>query len=154
MERVTSKRLFNFPLEGVVDDDIVEEEKKILEMMGKSSMAELHVIPEGVKVHELIRGMMGQMQHILNHPIYQEGYSNCNHTSIEVPTTHDGNYGVVSLVHTPKSIANDISKPAIIYAHGGGCVAGSADLVKEGLSTMACDSKAVVFNVDYRLAPE
>jgi len=154
MERVVSKRLFNFQLNGVVDNDILEQEKKILEMTGKSSLAELYVMPEGVKAHQLVRGMVTQMEPVYGHATYKEGYASCNHTTIEVPTKHDGNYNVTVLVHTPKQIQNEKSRPAIIYAHGGGCIAGSAEVYKNYLSTMACDCEVVVFNVDYRLAPE
>ena len=41
----------------------------------------------------------------------------------------------------------------MIYAHGGGCVAGSAEMYAPYLSYMAVDCGVVVFNVDYRLAP-
>ena len=41
-----------------------------------------------------------------------------------------------------------------MYAHGGGAVAGKADLYKMYLAHMAFDCGVVVFNVDYRLAPE
>ena len=70
-----------------------------------------------------------------------------------VPTTHDGNYDVTVLVHTPKAIANEKARACIIYAHGGGCVAGKAAMYKGFLSYMAMDCGVVVFNVDYRLAP-
>ena len=42
----------------------------------------------------------------------------------------------------------------IIYAHGGGAIGGSAAMYKGLLSYMAVDCGVVVFNVDYRLAPE
>ena len=51
-------------------------------------------------------------------------------------------------------LAGATSRPCIIYAHGGGCVGGSADLYRNYLSYMALTCGVVVFNVDYRLAPE
>ena len=45
-------------------------------------------------------------------------------------------------------------RPCIVYAHGGGAISASADLYKMYLSHMASDCGVVVFNVDYRLAPE
>ena len=53
-----------------------------------------------------------------------------------------------------QSLANDKSKPCIIYAHGGGCIGGTASGYAGLLSHMAVDCGVVVFNVDYRLAPE
>ena len=41
-----------------------------------------------------------------------------------------------------------------MYAHGGGCISGSADMYKGFLAHMAVDCRVIVFNVDYRLAPE
>ena len=41
-----------------------------------------------------------------------------------------------------------------MYAHGGGAVACTAAQYKPYLSYMAVDCGLVVFNVDYRLAPE
>ena len=53
-----------------------------------------------------------------------------------------------------QSLASDNSKACIIYAHGGGVVGGTAALYAGFLSHMAVDCGVVVFNVDYRLAPE
>ena len=53
-----------------------------------------------------------------------------------------------------QSLAGEKSRPAIVYAHGGGCVGGTAELYKGFLAHMAVDCRVVVFNVDYRLAPE
>ena len=39
-------------------------------------------------------------------------------------------------------------------AHGGGCVSGKASQYGNYLSYMALDCGVVIFNVDYRLAPE
>merc|ERR550519_905078 len=85
--------------------------------------------------------------------IITEATNSCDQTSIFVPTTHDGDCDVTVLVHTPKSLAEDTSRACIIYAHGGGCVAGSAAMYAPYLSYMAVDCGVVVFNVDYRLAP-
>ena len=41
-----------------------------------------------------------------------------------------------------------------MYAHGGGCIGGTADLYEHFLAHMAVDCRVVVYNVDYRLAPE
>ena len=48
----------------------------------------------------------------------------------------------------------ETSRPCIIYAHGGGVVGGTALQYKNFLSYMATSCQVVVFNVDYRLAPD
>ena len=53
-----------------------------------------------------------------------------------------------------QSLAGEKKRPAIVYAHGGGCIGGSAEMYKGFLAHMAVDSRVIVFNVDYRLAPE
>ena len=53
-----------------------------------------------------------------------------------------------------QSLAGEKNRPAIVYAHGGGCIGGSADLYTHCLAHMAVDCRVVVYNVDYRLAPE
>merc|ERR1711936_662372 len=87
-------------------------------------------------------------------PAYVEAYTSCNNSELEVPTKHDGEYNVKVLVHEPKSLAGEKNRPAIVYAHGGGCIGGSADLYTHCLAHMAVDCRVVVYNVDYRLAPE
>jgi len=44
--------------------------------------------------------------------------------------------------------------PALVYLHGGGFVAGSLDLYDADARRIAAEVGAVVFSVDYRLAPE
>ena len=53
-----------------------------------------------------------------------------------------------------QSLAGEKNRPAIVYAHGGGCIGGTADLYEHFLAYMAVDCRVVVYNVDYRLAPE
>merc|ERR1711971_1395328 len=87
-------------------------------------------------------------------PTLVEAFGSCNHSEFQVPPTHDGHFDVPVLVHVPKFLADDTKRPCIIYAHGGGCVGGSASLFRNYLSYMALTCQVVVFNVDYRLAPE
>ena len=67
-------------------------------------------------------------------------------------------------------LAGQTDRPCIVYAHGGGVVGGSAEIysryrslrmrlvltlcIGRYLAYMALDCGVVVFNVDYRLAPE
>ena len=90
----------------------------------------------------------------MNNDITAKALEECTHTVLKVPTTHDGDYDVEVLVHTPKSIADNKNNAAVIYAHSGGIIALSAHSIKPYLAKLAVDCGVVVFNVDYRLAPE
>ena len=57
-------------------------------------------------------------------------------------------------VYTPKNLVGNSDNAAIVFAHGGGCVSGSANDSKPFLDFMALSGNVVIFNVDYRLAPE
>ena len=54
----------------------------------------------------------------------------------------------------PQALAGQKTRACIVYAHGGGAIAACAELYKGYLAHMALDCQVVVFNVDYRLAPE
>ena len=43
---------------------------------------------------------------------------------------------------------------ALVYAHGGGAMMGTPDYDNGLCSRLACENDIVIFNVDYRLAPE
>ena len=65
--------------------------------------------------------------------------------------TRDG--AVPVRVYTPEEAA-DAPRACMVYIHGGGFVGGTIDVV-ENPCKLLCDlADAVVFNVDYRLAPE
>merc|ERR1711992_338667 len=75
-------------------------------------------------------------------------------TEIKVPTDHDGKYEVTVHVYTPKKLKGNAKNAAYLYAHGGGAVAATAAVMKPWLDYIAVVGDVVVFNVDYRLAPE
>jgi len=156
MEPVSSKRLFNFRLKGKIDEDIVEFERKMMEGMDASTMKEMYQVfnKSHSEVAAFVRQLVSAQNFIFTHPTYLQGYSECDHDTLEVPTEHCGKYNVLSLIHTPKAMSKATQRPAIVYAHGGGAVSGTADLYKEYLSTMASVCGVVVINVDYRIAPE
>lgn len=56
------------------------------------------------------------------------------------------------LIYTPSSAAAPM--PGYLHIHGGGYVAGTADVVSPLNTMLAADTGAVVVSVDYRLAPE
>merc|ERR1712013_293808 len=157
-ERVKSKHLFNFPLAGVVDDDILEREREWVEQMGDKSMEEMNSEMDAMPDEDFAVMLQGMMESEMTFEMTkadaaEEAKQKEALNSQHVPTTHDGDYDVTVLVHTPKSLAGEESRACIIYAHGGGCVAGSAAMYAPYLSYMAVDCGVVVFNVDYRLAP-
>jgi len=158
-ERVKSKNLFNFRPQGFIDPDVVLYDEKMKKEMGMDPVAmEEQMLSQTETefaggMRAMMDGMLGQTPFATD-PAYVEAYASCDNTVLEVPTKHDGEYNVKVLVHTPKSLAGEASRPAIVYAHGGGCIGGSADMYKGFLAHMALDSRVIVFNVDYRLAPE
>ena len=94
------------------------------------------------------------LRSMLSHPVYDKAVLECDHSEIKVPTSHLGDHEVPVLVHAPKELASSNARPAIIYAHGGGVVGCSASTHKPYLSKLALKCKSVIFNVDYRRAPE
>merc|ERR1711892_542485 len=154
--RVKSKHLFNLRRAGVVDADIVANEKEMMEKMGmeRSEMMDKMTAMTDEQFGIALNGMMdGMTETMFKNSLFSEAENSCNQSTIGVPTTHDGDYDVKVLVHAPKALGKDRSRACIIYAHGGGAVAGSAAMYTGFLSHMAVDCGVVVFNVDYRLAP-
>merc|ERR1711910_34792 len=145
---------------GMIDADIVERELEMYRTLGmdpqdmKGEWEKLNSM-ETHQFTSYIRQMMeGVLAPAFNHPLLTEAQDSCDQTSLSVPTSHCGDYNVNVLVHTPKAISHDTKRPCIVYAHGGGAVAGTAAMYAPFLSYMAMDCGVVVFNVDYRLAPE
>lgn len=69
----------------------------------------------------------------------------------------DGPHGDVPVrVYRPHSVAEQSEEPAptIVYFHGGGWVLGTLDSIDGPCRKLANRADAVVFSVDYRLAPE
>jgi len=157
--RVKSKNLFNFRPRGVIDDDILvfDEEMKVKFNIDAKEMAEM---VEKQTEEEFVAQMRVMMDSYLSSspfstdPGHIEAYDSCNNTEIRVATSHDGQFNVPVLVHTPKFLADKRDRACIIYAHGGGAIACSAETHSRFLAHMAMDCGIVVFNVDYRLAPE
>lgn len=152
--RVKSRNLFNFRPAGKIDADILEMEKG-METPDMIAMKENIKNMSDVEFCENLRGIMDTwMVSLFNAPVLTEAENWCDQSVLKVPTTHDGNYDVTVLVHAPKALAQDKTRACIVYAHGGGAIAGKASQYKGFLSYMAKDCGVVVFNVDYRLAPE
>merc|ERR1719154_175770 len=88
-----------------------------------------------------------------NIPYYQEKVAACFQEVIEVPSVVDKDLKVPVYIHRPKKLVGD-KNAAIVYAHGGGVIAGTAKMFGQHCSTLADICGVVVFNVDYRLGPE
>ncbi|KAL5270393.1 hypothetical protein ACHWQZ_G001198 [Mnemiopsis leidyi] len=165
MSRVNSKNLFNFKPAGKLDDDIAAMYKKMEEGASNQEakavtdkMADLlgREDEEANKEYlEMFRSMCESMVlSMLSNPVLEGWEERVLTTSITVPTKHDGQFDVPVEVYTPKQLEGERMRAAYVYAHGGGAVAMSAAHMNKHLSKYAADNDLVVFNVDYRLAPE
>jgi acetyl esterase/lipase len=59
-----------------------------------------------------------------------------------------------ALIHRPDTERGDAAIPAILYLHGGGMIAGTAEMMAGAHRRLAQETGAVVFAPNYRLAPE
>ena len=155
-KRVVSKSLFNFTYNGILDEDIriAEDNKPAPDAATMKVLGMLQDKNDDVFTKAMRMIVDASVMTVAHHPGHKKGIEGCLHTEIKVPTNHDGEYDVTVLVHTPKSMYEETCSPAIIYAHGGGVAACSAQMFKPYLSNLANECGVVVFNVDYRLAPE
>ena len=163
MERVVSKHLFNYELNGIPDAEVFEiYQKSSIQMLSdpaaKAAFEMAFSDDEASPVDPnftagFMRNYMSTVYSTVN-THFQEYIDQCEHTEFKVPP-RDGNDAEVSvLVHTPKHLVGKPNNAAIIYAHGGGAVSGDAAMMRGPLSRLAVSCGVVYFNVDYRLAPE
>lgn len=85
---------------------------------------------------------------------YEKELEKCYHSEFSVPTSHLGEHSVPVLVHTPYKLIDQSRRPVIIYAHGGGVIGCTALCHKRYLAKLASTCNVVIFNVEYRRAPE
>ena len=162
MERVKSKQLFNNHLLGHLDPEFQEGLKKKLarfyENMKKQGEAPNVMQPERSSCQEyaeLVRkNVVSMFQEYEERGILEEENNSCFHTKFVVPPREGNDYAVPVLVHKPKSLTSKKDNAAVIYAHGGGVVSGTAEMMQPWLAQAASTCGVVYFNVDYRLAPE
>ena len=103
----------------------------------------------------MMRAMMdGMIAEMFTHPLLAKAEEETIETEISIPTNHDGQHDVVVHVYTPMKLKNNTKKAAFVYAHGGGAIAIAATCYRPFLSHLAVNGDVVVYNVDYRLAPE
>ena len=165
MMRVESKGLFNYPQQGSIDPDVAEFEssleqqfvtgvaKLMLHKMKELSESESEASDKEFTV--MIRAMIDPfITQIGRHPVLDQCSAHTVETLLSVPTTHHTAYNVPVHVYTPTALARNTGNAAYVYAHGGGGVASTAALAKPWLDYIAVNCGVVVFNVEYRLAPE
>merc|ERR1712038_1942238 len=129
--------------------DAAGAEKKMAELATKDDDASTQEFVGMVRA--MVDGMCSQLD---KHPTFVKATEEITETKIMVPTDHDGKYDVPVFVYTPKTLQENKSNAAYIYAHGGGAVSGTAANFKCALAYSAVAMNMVVFNVDYRLGPE
>ena len=74
----------------------------------------------------------------------------CRHEELVVPVAEGEGGEVRVLVHTPAHLAPGVPRPALVYAHGGAVLAGSAELYTAPMALLALRTGIPVYNVDYR----
>ena len=163
MERVKSKNLFQFQLTGQAEGPTARINEMLAAMQSSGPPAEIwNKIQElstkedgSEQFVELVRrnndGMSAMIKQL---PAFREAAQQVEVSELTVPTTHHGNYDVLVEVYTPRHLVGRTDNAALVYAHGGGCISGTAADSKPFLDFLALSSDVVVFNVNYRLAPE
>ena len=162
MERVVSKQLFNNQLLGVMDTEVQEERKKTMEkfmqFLGERGIDLSSFDAEKLTCEQMASNMRSMVDHFVaplgKRPSLVDANARCIHTKFNVPPRDGNDYSVPVLVHTPKSLESKSDNPAVIYAHGGGTVVGTAEYFQPWVAQAADHFGVVYFNVDYRLAPE
>ena len=165
--RVQSKNLFqHLQLKGKYDNDVAYAHAQITQQSENADEAMK-------KIQELLTSQntstdefVATWRHVLAeafcacklHPLLTSAVDKVTEKIIKVPTTHCGHFNVPVFQYTPNKFQEDVKakskKAAYVYAHGGGAFALDASMYKPLLAYYALELDVVVFNVDYRLAPE
>ena len=164
-KRVVSKNLFNFKPLGELDPGakaLAEQHEQMRtspeakDMVKKIEELCLRHDPESNKEYtEILRAaVVPVMVALAENEAFAFGGEQTNTTFIKVPTSHDGEFDVPVEVYTPKCLEGETKRAAYIQAHGGGAMSLSAADVRKSVQCIAATLNVVVFNVDYRLAPE
>ena len=165
MSRVVSKDLFHFKPTGKLDEDVnemenqeelIESSPEMKEMYEKSLELIKNNDDESNKAFvDMMRGICAPYADILKaSPKFTDSVEQTITTSITIPTSHDGDFHVPVEVYTPKDLQGGTNNCAYIYAHGGAGIAMAASDFDTLLKHYAVEFKVVVYNVDYRIAPE
>ena len=146
---MASKNLFNFKLEGTLDDEVKAMEAQFEKMMTGSPKAKQ--MSDRMKELELKHDQESNMEYVSllraaslpfiksfsENDALKYGGEQSTTTSIKVPTSHDGAFDVPVEIYAPKVLENETKRAAYIYAHGGGAVCLSAADVRTGVQCAA-----------------
>ncbi|GLX68784.1 alpha/beta hydrolase [Paenibacillus glycanilyticus] len=95
-----------------------------------------------------------QLQHVRD----SMGFPNRNLNTVEIYTGYEriqlGDNEVGLWRYYPRKSMRKANKPCLIYIHGGGWIGGTVFAVENPCRLIAELADAVVFNIDYSLAPE
>ncbi len=132
------------PRQGFIDRTLWEQVKDSFWMRQGSAPVELKAKPPVAEIVAAMRDGMGGFNENLN--------------SVEIYTKYEelsagGNTVGLWRYYTRKS-QHKIGRPALVYYHGGGWNGGTVYAVENACRFIAEKADAVVFSVDYSLAPE
>ncbi len=120
-----------------------QDQKRLYKEIGEYSQEELEQADGKKSDVGMIRDMFGfPAMNLCTHEIY---------TKYEKLSCQDDEIGLWSY-YKRKSIRK--KRPCLIYIHGGGWIAGSVFAVENQCRLIAQKADAMVFNLDYTLAPE
>jgi len=154
MSELRSKKLFNFAPKGEYDQDVqaflVKEQQNMKKDYGIEALIfkdDDNAVDENTK---LLRDYMEKSFTKLGElPHYVNIMKKCSTKEFTIPENNIKVY-----VHIPHSLENVSDRTAIVYAHGGGVVSGTARAYQPATACLAVETGCVVFSVEYRLAPE
>merc|ERR1712198_8016 len=152
MAQVKSKNLFNFAPKGCYDEDLMaslmKSAKRKIEKFGFATV-ELEKGNDQDNIKLMREFMDFEFDCLAENPHFDKMLSQCENSSFTLPENDIKVY-----VHIPQCLKNSASRAAIIYAHGGGAISGTAEKYQPVTATLAVETQCVVFCVEYRLAPE
>ena len=130
--KLSSKNLFDFHPKGVYDDDVGHINAAFKKVMMAQDDWGLELPPK-VHAQKLRKWINTYFVKMCQHPNYVQAVANCEHQELL-----DGNDAEVKvLLHTPKNLKDKTDNVAMLYAHGGAVISGSADLYKPAMSLLA-----------------
>merc|ERR1719402_460 len=108
--RVTSKHLFNFQLDGVWDEEVAMGKvkgKQTMDVFNSNMKKAANAKDNGAAIAGCLREFMNTMFHYINQePYFADFTGKCDHDVIKVKG-HDKNPDVPVHVHRPKSLKNE-----------------------------------------------
>jgi len=155
MADMKSKKLFNFAPNGEYDQDLkdflINSHKNIKEEYGIESLDFKQDDDAEEENTKILRDYMEKSFTKLGElPHYVDIMKKCTTTVFTIPKNNIKVY-----VHIPHSLKHVTSgRAAIVYAHGGGVISGTAATYQPATACLAVETGCVVFSVEYRLAPE